>query len=241
MARELYPGKSNSLDALCRRLEVDNSNRTLHGALLDAGLLADVYICMTRGQGTLVIEEAEAGDGAAAGETIDLSVFRVAAERARRRGDRRALARARGHRQGQWRQAAVARGHGIIRGSSGQRCAQPVRAVSSAVEHCLHTAGVAGSNPAPPTKRSTTDSAFGRRSHSRCQRRPLFRRYSITLSACSSSDGGITSPRARAADWLITSSKRLGCSTGRSPGLAPRRMRSTCRATWRSSSRGVVP
>jgi DNA polymerase-3 subunit epsilon len=42
LAREMYPGKANSLDALCRRLEVDNTNRTLHGALLDAGLLADV-------------------------------------------------------------------------------------------------------------------------------------------------------------------------------------------------------
>jgi DNA polymerase III subunit epsilon len=44
MAREMFPGKSNSLDALCKRLEVDNSNRNLHGALLDAGLLAEVYI-----------------------------------------------------------------------------------------------------------------------------------------------------------------------------------------------------
>lgn len=56
MARSLYPGKSNSLDALCRRLEVDNTARTLHGALLDAGLLAEVYIQMTRGQESLVIE-----------------------------------------------------------------------------------------------------------------------------------------------------------------------------------------
>jgi DNA polymerase III subunit epsilon len=56
MAREMFPGKSNSLDALCRRLEVDNSNRTLHGALLDAGLLAEVYIRMTRGQDSLVID-----------------------------------------------------------------------------------------------------------------------------------------------------------------------------------------
>ena len=56
LARELFPGKSNSLDALCRRLEVDNSNRTLHGALLDAGLLAEVYMRMTRGQDSLVIE-----------------------------------------------------------------------------------------------------------------------------------------------------------------------------------------
>lgn len=56
MAREQYPGKANSLDALCKRLEVDNAHRTLHGALLDAGLLAEVYIRMTRGQHALVIE-----------------------------------------------------------------------------------------------------------------------------------------------------------------------------------------
>ncbi|WP_066331968.1 DNA polymerase III subunit epsilon [Azohydromonas lata] len=59
MARELYPGKANSLDALCRRLEVDNTSRTFHGALLDAGLLAEVYIRMTRGQNALVMEEEE--------------------------------------------------------------------------------------------------------------------------------------------------------------------------------------
>ena len=59
MARELYPGKANSLDALCKRLEVDNTSRTFHGALLDAGLLAEVYIRMTRGQNALVIEEEE--------------------------------------------------------------------------------------------------------------------------------------------------------------------------------------
>ncbi|TDM06914.1 MAG: DNA polymerase III subunit epsilon [Ideonella sp. MAG2] len=59
MAREMFPGKANSLDALCKRLEVDNSNRALHGALLDAGLLAEVYIRLTRGQKTLVIDAAE--------------------------------------------------------------------------------------------------------------------------------------------------------------------------------------
>ena len=63
MAREMFPGKANSLDALCRRLEVDNSNRTLHGALLDARLLAEVYINMTRGQGSLVIDHHEGGSG----------------------------------------------------------------------------------------------------------------------------------------------------------------------------------
>lgn len=60
MAREMYPGKSNSLDALCKRLEVDNTGRSLHGALLDAGLLSEVYIRMTRGQDSLVIDALDA-------------------------------------------------------------------------------------------------------------------------------------------------------------------------------------
>jgi DNA polymerase-3 subunit epsilon len=55
MARELHPGKKNSLDALCERYAVDHSKRTLHGALLDAQLLADVWLAMTRGQETLDI------------------------------------------------------------------------------------------------------------------------------------------------------------------------------------------
>mgnify|MGYP000911172161 CR=1 FL=1 len=76
LARELYPGKSNSLDALCKRLEVDNSNRTLHGALLDAGLLAEVWIGMTRGQGSLVIDEAQ-DQGGGVVETIELSAFEL--------------------------------------------------------------------------------------------------------------------------------------------------------------------
>lgn len=63
MARTQYPGKQNSLDALCKRLEVDNTHRTLHGALLDAGLLAEVYVRMTRGQDTLVIDAQEATSG----------------------------------------------------------------------------------------------------------------------------------------------------------------------------------
>ena len=50
MAKDLYPGKRNSLDALCSRLNVDNSSRELHGALLDAELLAQVYLRMTMGQ-----------------------------------------------------------------------------------------------------------------------------------------------------------------------------------------------
>jgi DNA polymerase-3 subunit epsilon len=75
MARELFPGKANSLDALCKRLEVDNSNRALHGALLDAGLLAEVYIRMTRGQDSLVIEVDEEGGTSLEVAAIDLSQF----------------------------------------------------------------------------------------------------------------------------------------------------------------------
>jgi DNA polymerase III subunit epsilon len=75
MAREMFPGKANSLDALCRRLEVDNSNRTLHGALLDAGLLAEVYIRMTRGQGSLVIDSHDGGGPQLQVAAIDLASF----------------------------------------------------------------------------------------------------------------------------------------------------------------------
>ncbi|GBG12947.1 DNA polymerase III subunit epsilon [Novimethylophilus kurashikiensis] len=56
MAREMHPGQRNNLDALCKRYGIDNSNRTLHGALLDAELLADVYMAMTRGQDSLIME-----------------------------------------------------------------------------------------------------------------------------------------------------------------------------------------
>lgn len=76
MAKQMFPGKRNSLDALCDRLGVDNSGRTLHGALLDAELLADVYINLTRGQDALLIEEAE--DDAPQGQVLepqDLSQF----------------------------------------------------------------------------------------------------------------------------------------------------------------------
>ena len=71
MAKEMFPGKRNSLDALCDRLEVDNSGRTLHGALLDAELLADVYINMTRGQEALLID---AGDAPTHVQTVSVSV-----------------------------------------------------------------------------------------------------------------------------------------------------------------------
>jgi len=61
LARELHPGQRNSLDALCKRYEVDASNRDLHGALIDADLLARVYLAMTGGQTALLLDESEAG------------------------------------------------------------------------------------------------------------------------------------------------------------------------------------
>jgi len=68
MAKEMFPGKRNSLDALCDRLGVDNSGRTLHGALLDAELLADVYINLTRGQDALIMD----GDDTVDSQGVDV-------------------------------------------------------------------------------------------------------------------------------------------------------------------------
>ena len=65
MARDLYPGKKNNLNALCDRYQIDNSTRTLHGALLDANLLAEVYLSLTRGQDSLMIEPAPTPQAAA--------------------------------------------------------------------------------------------------------------------------------------------------------------------------------
>jgi DNA polymerase III subunit epsilon len=66
LAREMYPGKRNNLDALCERFGIDNAGRTLHGALLDAQLLAEAYLAMTRGQETLAMEVAAPSPLAAA-------------------------------------------------------------------------------------------------------------------------------------------------------------------------------
>jgi DNA polymerase-3 subunit epsilon len=82
LAREMFPGKGNSLDALCKRLEVDNSRRELHGALLDAGLLAEVYLRMTRGQRTLVIEAGDDARGPLAAVATDLRRFQLPVLRA---------------------------------------------------------------------------------------------------------------------------------------------------------------
>ena len=80
LAREKYPGQKNNLDALCKRLDVDNSHRDLHGALLDAQLLADVYLAMTAGQGDLGLglqnEPVKARTRATASSIVD-AVVRV--------------------------------------------------------------------------------------------------------------------------------------------------------------------
>jgi DNA polymerase III subunit epsilon len=73
LARELHPGKRNSLDALCERYAVSNAHRTLHGALLDARLLAEVYLAMTRGQDSLAMDLETAAEQAAVTARIDAS------------------------------------------------------------------------------------------------------------------------------------------------------------------------
>jgi DNA polymerase-3 subunit epsilon len=75
MAKEMFPGKRNNLNALCDRLGVDNSGRTLHGALLDAELLADVYINLTRGQDALLMDAGSHDDTGVVVELVDLAGF----------------------------------------------------------------------------------------------------------------------------------------------------------------------
>lgn len=65
LARRMHPGQRNSLDALCKRYEIDNSHRDLHGALLDAQILLEVYLAMTGGQSTLVLGEVATFDNVA--------------------------------------------------------------------------------------------------------------------------------------------------------------------------------
>jgi DNA polymerase III subunit epsilon len=84
MAKDMRPGQRNNLDALCRFYNIDNSKRTLHGALLDAELLADVYMAMTRGQESLMMDLVEThhatGENAANTRTSPLKVLLADAE-----------------------------------------------------------------------------------------------------------------------------------------------------------------
>src|SRR6185503_14662736 len=92
MARELHPGKRNALDALCERYQIDNSARTLHGALLDARLLGEVYLAMTRGQESLNMDVDVAFIGADADgafhAALDLIVLQASGEELALHGER---------------------------------------------------------------------------------------------------------------------------------------------------------
>ncbi len=81
MARKMHPGQRNTLDALCKRYDIDNSHRELHGALLDAEILADVYLRMTGGQATLSLGGV---GGEAEGGGVE-AIRRLSAERPRLR------------------------------------------------------------------------------------------------------------------------------------------------------------
>jgi DNA polymerase-3 subunit epsilon len=76
-AKELYPGKRNSLDALCERYGISNAHRTLHGALLDSELLAEVYLAMTRGQDALTMDLQEDGAGGPEGAGVAIAEILV--------------------------------------------------------------------------------------------------------------------------------------------------------------------
>jgi DNA polymerase-3 subunit epsilon len=69
LARKIHPGQRNSLDALCKRYEIDASKRDVHGALIDSELLARVYLAMTGGQSSLLLDEEKPGAGGSSGPT----------------------------------------------------------------------------------------------------------------------------------------------------------------------------
>jgi DNA polymerase-3 subunit epsilon len=82
LAREIHPGQRNSLDALCKRYEVDASKRDVHGALIDSELLANVYLAMTGGQTALLLEEETSVDGPTGGKQAGASVAAISASHA---------------------------------------------------------------------------------------------------------------------------------------------------------------
>jgi len=81
LAREMHPGQRNGLDALCKRYSIDNSHRQLHGALLDARILADVYLAMTGGQNALALDEGVRAPAAAAAAIAGMMAMPAAALR----------------------------------------------------------------------------------------------------------------------------------------------------------------
>ncbi|HFD79584.1 MAG TPA: DNA polymerase III subunit epsilon [Gammaproteobacteria bacterium] len=106
MARKLHPGQKNSLDALCRRYDIDNTHRELHGALLDAEILADVYLAMTGGQVALSLGSGEGEQDSAGGPQ---AIRRLAPDRPRLRVIRADEAECAAHRE---RLAAIAAANG---------------------------------------------------------------------------------------------------------------------------------
>ena len=186
MAREQFPGKASSLDALCRRLEVDNSSGTSTAPCWTPELVAEVYIRLTRGPGRPAggrVGGSHARQASSAVEAVDLSSFVLPVLAASKpsaphtprcwpTSTRLPAAQASGASWNPAKRGIIAGSRGRIRvravssavrgtaftaGVAGSNPLPPTRspryrAVSSAVEHCLHTAGVAGSNPAPPTK-----------------------------------------------------------------------------------------
>lgn len=77
-ARKMFPGQRNDLDSLCRRYEINNSHRELHGALLDAEILADVYLAMTGGQASLSLDSAAGGENALQGSQVSVNYATLA-------------------------------------------------------------------------------------------------------------------------------------------------------------------
>ena len=121
-AKELHPGKKNSLDALCERYFVDNAKRSLHGALADAYLLAECYLAMTRGQESLMIARRAVGSMAAPRDDPRRSqAYRAARLRG---GARRARAISRRHGEGRERPESLAPPGELVR----RRARQPFRA-----------------------------------------------------------------------------------------------------------------
>jgi DNA polymerase-3 subunit epsilon len=96
LARRMHPGQRNSLDALCRRYDIDNSQRELHGALLDARILADVYLAMTGGQVTLSLDTE---GGQSAGHIEQGTIRRLPADRPRLKVVRASAAELAEHRE----------------------------------------------------------------------------------------------------------------------------------------------
>ena len=155
MAKEMFPGKRNSLDALCDRLEVDNSGRTLHGALLDAELLADVYINLTRGQDALLMESTTTETKGVQTITVDLSGFSLpvlAASLQELSSHDEVLAQIDKSSCGKtvWKKQTETPYN--LRLSYEVTWTVKFREISSGVEHCIHTAGVTSSKLVSPTR-----------------------------------------------------------------------------------------